>query len=111
MEKLPITVTLEYWIQSDLQFCVVMYYSSSAPIRLIITNDIHSLERKACEQIATHSAAEQHSNLNVQVPFGWENTQADLCVCKNTSMLIRHAKRKAVAVLCETMNYSKSTDQ
>lgn len=86
MEKLPIIVTSQYWIYPELQFCAVMYYSCSvwASIRLIVTNDILSLEGKACEQIATHSAAQQQTYLNVQVPFAWENTHRQICVCNYT---------------------------
>lgn len=70
-----------------------------------------ALNKKPCEQILTHSATQQHSNLYEQAPFAWENTHRRIVVCKNISMLIWHTKRKPVAVLCMIMNYSESKDK
>lgn len=54
-----------------------------------------ALNKKPCEQILTHSAAQQHSNLCVQAPFCLrEYTRANRCVLKYISANLTLLKRK-----------------
>lgn len=60
---------------------------------LIITNDIPRLEWKLCEQILTHSAAEQYSNLGEQAYFAYTHWQIFKCKGNITANLT--CKKKA----------------